>query len=157
MSDIFDLNKIAGLSYDVEVPSKKLDMKSMLADYSQVPIQEWKNIPIGAKIRYSRKDGSFKSGGIVRSISISSKDKSIKIELASEYIKNPATWSIISTKIDKIWMKNSGYIPVTSSNEDLSELKEKVRILEESIAQISKEIQIMRNQIASIYSMVKKK
>ncbi len=40
MNNIFDLSKIAGVSYDVEVPAKKTDMESMLTDYNLVPLNE---------------------------------------------------------------------------------------------------------------------
>lgn len=161
-TNIFDLSKIASPSNDIESkPVEPIDQESSLIGYELILPNEWKSIPYGAYIRYLRKDGAFRKGGIIQGV-WSNIDKSgnevVKIDISAGFNSRIAKWSITSNTVEKIWIKkmnNSQSAPMSASA-DISELKEDIEFCKDSIKQLSKEIQKMQNEQMRIIGILKK-
>ncbi len=161
--NIFDLSKLAGSTNDIETKtSTSLDHESNLVGYEPVNFTDWKNIPQNSYIRYLRKDGSFRRGGIVQNV-WSHIDKTgaevIKIDISATFNSQATKWSITSNSVEKIWIKR----PVGQVNHtmmqglaEISELSDDINFCKDSIKQITKEIQKIQNDQIRITNIVKK-
>lgn len=166
-NNIFDLSKIASPVNDVEAhPSDSTDQESSLVGYELVLPNEWKNIPFNSFIRYLRKDGSFRKGGLIQGV-WNNLDKSgnevVKIDITAGFGSKITKWSIVSNSIEKIWIKrpsgqSSGLSGMQgmSGMTDMSELKEDIEFCKDSIKQLTKEIQKMQNEQIRIIGILKK-
>ncbi len=154
-NNIFDLSKIAAPSYDVENKyNREINQESLLEGYEPVDRKDWRYIINGSHIRYLRKDGSFRKGGIVNEVWIS-KDSSgndvIRINISANY--GDKKWSINDAGIEKRWVKkNSQHIMVNN----YSELREDVENCKESIKQLSIQIQKINSEQMRIVNLIKK-
>jgi hypothetical protein len=159
-NNIFDLSRIAGPSNDTETSVERVDEEKLLLGYQLLTSNEWKTISIGSSIRYLRKDGSFRKGGIVQGVWVSP-DKSgksiVKIDLSAGYNKYQNNWSITSDKIEKIWIKKLANTATSfAANEEINDLKEKIKLMEDIIAQLTKEMQRMHNEHTKMIQLIKK-
>jgi len=153
--NIFDLSKIITPSYDKEkkyVP--EVDKDAALKDFNLVPPNEWKNIPYGAFIRYLRKDGSFRKGGVVQNIWTEVNREGtevIKIDILSSY--GNKSWSINNNNIEKIWMKNN---TMQTNVLNIVDIKEDIESCKKSIKQLTIQIQKINNEQIRIVKLIKK-
>jgi hypothetical protein len=165
-NNIFDLSKIAAPSNDIESkPANDVDQESSLIGYELIIPTEWKYIPYGSYIRYLRKDGSFRKGGIVQGV-WSNLDKSgnevVKIDITAGFSSKVTKWSIVGSSIEKIWIKRmqqqSGVSNISgvSGVSDLTDIKEDIEHCKESIKQLTKEMQKMQNEQIRVIGVLKK-
>jgi hypothetical protein len=160
--NIFDLSKIAGSSSDVEkkipVITEK-DIDKSLIGYELVVPDEWKRLQYGTLIRYLRKDGAFRKGGVVQGvceITDSSGENIVKIEMKPEYVSSMAKWAVTSSNIEKIWAKQQPKSSFITPIHGLEDIKEDLEMCKNSIKQISKEIQKMHSEQMRIVNLIKK-
>ncbi len=154
--NIFDLSKIATQTNDIETTPAEVDQESLLIGYEVVVPTEWKFIPYGSYIRYLRKDGTFRKGGIVQGVWANT-DKNgnevVKIDITAGFGPRITKWSITSNNIEKIWIKRSQQ---QTHMVDLVEIKEDVETLKESMKQIIKELQNMKHEQIRTVGLIKK-
>ncbi len=161
--NIFDLSKFVGASNDIETkPATQSDIDASLVGYEPVALSDWKNIPYGSYIRYVRKDGAFRRGGIVQGV-WSNKDSSgaevIKIDITAGFGAQTSKWSITSNSVEKVWIKRQvNQINHTASHglTDMSELREDIDFCKDSIKQLTKEMQKMQSDQVRITGLLKK-
>ena len=159
--NVFDLTKIVKGSNQEEVkksftknPSntKVIDMPTLLLGYTEANPNDWDSIENGSSIRYMRKDGNFRKGGIVKTKTIGTdvKEGAVCLHLASGYGPFSKSWIIYLNDIDKIWVrpskkkqKSEGHktmdnIPNTYAD-DISHLKKQVEQLKIDIVNMNNE------------------
>lgn len=157
LAEVFDMASLSGPSNDVEIkPKRPVDIDAIIADSELVPPSEWKNIPIGSKIMYLKKDGEFRKGGIVQNIWAGTDNNSIKIDITAGYGVKAIYWTIRCEKIDKIWIKraSSTVQQNIAPSTDIADLRDDVKNCKSAILAITKEIQILNNDIRKLTSIV---
>lgn len=155
-ANIFDLTALVGIQNEQEVKKKDNTItpearEKMLQNYSELNNTEWESIPILKHIRYLRKDGAFRMGGIVKNLFIglygTSKGKKC-IQLASSPDYKSTKWTICLNDIEKIWQKNND---TGSSDTNLSpEIKNKIQSNNESIEYLLRTVEQNKIDIAKI-------
>ncbi len=162
-NNIFDLSAIAGAIRESEKrPVEPVDQESSLIGYELVAPDDWKTIPSGSYIRYLRKDGSFRKGGIVQGVWCNLDkfgEDVIKIDISAGFSSQTTKWSITSNSVEKIWIKRPSNLPpapsLRSTHETL-EIKEDIEFCKDSIKQLTKEIQKIQSDQIRITSLLKK-
>ncbi len=153
--NIFDLSKIAAPSHDYEAEApKEIDREMLLEGYEFVPQNDWKYIPYGSLVRYLRKDGNFRKGGVVQGVWPTTDKEGnniIKIDISSAF--GDKRWSVNSNTVEKVWVKRSQQ---QTAPTDISELKEDVESLKESIKQITIQIQKINNEQLLLLGLIKR-
>ena len=155
-TNIFDLTALVGIQNEQEVKKKDNTItpearEKMLQNYSELNNAEWESIPLLKHIRYLRKDGAFRMGGIVKNSFIglygTSKGKKC-IQLASSPDYKSAKWTICLNDIEKIWQKNND---TGSSDTNLSpEIKNKIQSNNESIEYLLRTVEQNKIDISKI-------
>lgn len=165
VENIYDLSKIGGQIDDIKVDANtsKYDQDALLVGYTLVPPDKWSNVSSGSHIRYLRKDGEFRKGGIVTAV-YATKDTegndTIKFDLISNYGPTAVKWSIYKGSIEKIWAKeeNRSVSPVASPrvNTDVSDMKKDMVFCRNAIEDLRKEIQKITNEQMRTIVLIKK-
>lgn len=169
--NIFDLDKLVkSISSNLEEKIPSIDYETekeetpggnsyeeFLVGYKLVPEEEWSKIQVGSLIRYLNKDNTFRKGGAVQGVFKKKGNNVIRIDIESIY-GTRAKWSILSNKVDKIWIKPSilENLSVPNNNVDLEEVKDDIEFCKQSIKLLTTEIQKMKNEQMRILSVIKK-
>lgn len=164
--NIFDLSKIVTPSNDVEAkPIDEVNQEALLLGYDLTLPIDWKSIPYGSYIRYLRKDGSFRKGGIVQGVWANTDkigNEIVKIDIMAGYGTRTTKWSITSNNIEKIWVKKSQQTQLQSQSQsqyhadNINELREDVDMCKESIKHLTKEIQKIQTDVVRVIALIKK-
>jgi hypothetical protein len=155
--NIFDLSRLVA-NNDVEVVGSRtkttVDQEKLLQGYEEVDASEWQNMTKDTNIRYLRKDGNMRSGGIIKRIW--QEDGIIYIEMCSVFNSNANTWRIKLPDIEKIWKKSGQVVITNNQNSISSELQERIEYCEKSIKVIQIEIQKINNEQKRIITLISK-
>ena len=173
--NIFDLTKPVKPEY-IQKNKPKLNVVSaeeqtqLLEGFIEVPRDKWINLNDGDILRYLRKDGAFRKGGIFKNswIGTSGKYKDKKcIQLvplfSAKYGSN--TWTVCIDEIEKIWKKKGNEMESTTNNSSnnssnydnkLEILTEKVDFLNKTIDQQKIDLLKLRNEQTRIINLIKK-
>ena len=143
------------------------DIKTLLSNgYIQIHPQLWDHIPIGAHVRYVKKDvgdnldrcDRFKPGGFVRNHYTSKKGESIitienmpggsKYQKSnSEYISFPLDYN----NIEELWKKydKDSFIEIHLINNSLSRKNKQIEELNNSVAELTQRIKTLEDILRS--------
>lgn len=154
--NIFDLSKKTQYQ---KVNNDKIEEE--LKNYDLVEIGNWDKIPRRSHIRYLRKDGNLPKGGYVKAIfktNDNDNKESIKINLVNNFGSSAIEWNIYLTSIEKIWKKKPDLDITTTDNNspEISELKEDMVLLKESLNHMKAEIQRISNEQIHTVRVIKK-
>lgn len=166
--NIFDLTKlIPHVNNDVEIKKqtntfnngyvpKQIsteDQEKLLQGYSLVTEEEWDFLTNGVRIRYLKKDGQFRKGGILKGMWRGKNNNKVEKMYLTSVSNPPINWSINMNNIDKIWKEN---IESNTSNTEITDLEDRVEYLELSLEELKKQIQKLQNNNVEILKIVKK-
>jgi hypothetical protein len=152
MSNIFDLSKINGIN-----GAKEKDPQESLAGYTMLSPEEWAGIRSGSLIRYQRKDGTFRKGGIVKEVA---NDDMIRITISPKYGYGNS-WTISEKNIENIWIKRGPELASKKKEHDghesqIKELKDAIKELREDNKKITAKLLKHEDQMLAIVKHLKK-
>jgi hypothetical protein len=166
MANIFDLKEL--------IPQTKVSTKpyvhtykknytdeefaEKLANYEEVPRDEWNKISKDIHIRYKRADGTFMTGGFVINIYISTKEESkdnTMIRLKSSVGKNAKEWTINTKKVSQIW-KSSNFKPRPNIETLSGSIQQTSTNLQDQIERLRIEMSHITTEQKRIIALIKK-
>ena len=169
--NIFDLTKLAKIELDHEVKPKAAmisseEQQKLLNEYAEVPREDWIKLTDGDIIRYLRKDGIFRKGGLFKNSWIGTsgrnKDKHCiqMAPLISKYNNNGNnngnTWTICHDDIDKIWKKKRLTLEIPQEGSKMSIMEEKIEFLTRTTEQQKIDLLKLKNEQTRIINLIKK-
>ena len=165
--NIFDLTKLTSFENDVRIKdtSKEItlqDRESLLQGCTEVPRDKWDTLDTDTYIRYLRKDGNFRIGGLVKNIWVSTNGKNIGkkvIQLSSNNSYKSNKWNIVLDDVEKIWKKNT-IGSSTTGNSDMEKINksniESIEYLTKTVDQLKIDISKINNEQQRIVNLIRK-
>jgi hypothetical protein len=164
------LTKLAKIELDHEVKPKASiisneEQQKLLNGYIEVAREDWIKLIDGDIIRYLRKDGIFRKGGLIKNswIGTSGRNKDRNcIQMApliSKYNNNNNnnnSWTICHDDIDKIWKKKRLTLEIPQEGSKMAILEEKIEFLTRTTEQQKIDLLKLKNEQTRIINLIKK-
>lgn len=167
---IFDLSQLVPKNNDIEVKygssqgqnqgnSRDVDQASLLIGYIEVEPSQWDKLPYRTHIRYLRTDNTFRKGGFVKSVVHTTDQENkptIKIDLVSNFSPSAIAWSIYKGNTKTIWKKMDDTLQPQIQSVDITDLKDSIEFLKQSLESVTKEIVNIKNDQTRTVNLIKK-
>lgn len=135
------------------------DMKELLKGYDEIPRAKWEEIEPNTHVRYLRKDGKFRKGGYVVSVSkvSSGRYKGSTTMTLRHSFGNGKTWNLPCDNVKKIWAKeHHGASANGVPSKDLADMKSTLEYLKGKVDSIEVTQQQQANEQSRIVNLIKK-
>lgn len=162
--NIFDLHAIIPETKEIETSTKSTliteqDRAGLLANYEEVPREQWTDLPIKIHIRYLRKDGTFRRGGFVKNIWASVNKAGTEVfQMSSSLSYNSKTWRVPFSSISKVWKskKFNKTADVEKIAKSTTTNTEQIEYLTKSVEQLRIDLTKLSNEQARIVKLIRK-
>ena len=131
-------------------------IKTLLIGYVDIPVSDWKEIPISSHVRYVKKDGTLVRGGFVIN------NSNGIIQLGNNLNKQAAgyaTWYASHTSLSKIYKKGTTDVTNTDKTETKNRQTDIIRQMNKLIDAVKQQktrIDTQETEIKRLQQVVKK-
>lgn len=159
--NIFDLTKLTPYEVSHEIKhsplKEKTEIMKLIQGYKEVMPNEWDNLAVNDSIRYLRKDGTFRRGGLIRSRSTMAIGKHAGkscFTLSAPIGYKNTTWVVCYDDIDKIWVKIA--TENTEVNNIIKSQQETITYLSKTVDQLKIDMAKLNNEQKRTINLIKK-